>query len=162
MTSPANEDDYIEETSYVIMDLTAYRSEETIRSLAHESNGLAISDMTDSQVFAQLGPEIYRGDYDDPVGSYLLFEIEEKKTEPSSLLPMLSSMQQHYDNDNDGLRQQQAKWQAKYQYQVDKVIKMKQVQLGPKTEAVESDNEAPVEEQTHFAPGTSMASFLQG
>lgn len=140
--------------------------------------------MKDSPVYTQLGPEIYRGDYDDPVGSYLLFEIEEKKTEPSSkthihthlrrtcsfsflhishtgLLPMLSSMQQHYDNDNDGLRQQQAKWQAKYQYQVDKVIKMKQVQLGPKTEAVESDNETPAEEQPHFAPGTSMASFLQ-
>jgi hypothetical protein len=43
MTSPANDDDYIEETSYVIMDLTAYRSEEAIRSLAHETNGLAIS-----------------------------------------------------------------------------------------------------------------------
>jgi hypothetical protein len=45
MTSPADddEDDYIEETSYVIMDLTAYHSEEAIRSLAHENNGLAIS-----------------------------------------------------------------------------------------------------------------------
>lgn len=135
----------------------------------------------DSAVYAQLGPEIYRGDYDDPVGSYLLFEIEEKKTEPSSkthtycrhllilvflshtgLLPMLSSMQQHYDNENDASRQQQAKWQAKYQYQVDKVIKMKQVQLGPKADPVESDEDAPPEEPPQFTPGSSMASFLQG
>jgi hypothetical protein len=78
----------------------------------------------------------------------------------TGLLPMLSSMQQHYDNNNDASRQQQAKWQAKYQYQVDKVIKMKQVQLGPKADA--NDEEAPPEEPPQFTPGSSMASFLQG
>ncbi|KAI8335451.1 hypothetical protein BC941DRAFT_430369 [Chlamydoabsidia padenii] len=158
------DDEYIEETSYVIMDLTAYHTEEAIRSMTKETGGMAITNLMDSPIYTQLGPETYMGELDDPIGSYLLFELEEKKTDTSSLLPMLSSMQQTYREDQDDPRQQQhqqTKWQASYRFQADKIVKSKQVKLGPKDTPDDQEENDEEDQPAHFEPGTSMASFLK-
>ncbi|ORZ05444.1 hypothetical protein BCR42DRAFT_428304 [Absidia repens] len=133
-----SDSDYIEETSYVIMDLSADLTEEAIRTLTEKRDGMALTDLTESPIYAQLGTQTFCGELDDPVGSYLLFEMEEKKTDASGLLPMLSSMRQT----ENGIVQEekQTKWQAKYRHQVDKVIKAKQVEIALKSQDVEATN----------------------
>ncbi|CAO3593539.1 unnamed protein product [Absidia cylindrospora] len=84
-----SDSDYIEETSYVIVDLSANLTEEAIRTLTEERGGMAMTNLTESPIYAQLGTQTFCGELDNPVGSYLLFEMEEKKTDTSGLLPML-------------------------------------------------------------------------
>ncbi|KAI8089125.1 uncharacterized protein BX664DRAFT_332246 [Halteromyces radiatus] len=139
-----SDDDYIEETSYVIMDLSADMTEEAILNLAEEHGGIAMTDLMQSPIYCQLGHHTFRGQLDDPVGSFLLFEMEEKqRTEASGLIPMLSSMRTER---NQG---RSTKWTAKYRFQVNKVMKTEQVALTDKHQVEDNQDEPTVNHSDH-------------
>ncbi|KAI8071223.1 hypothetical protein BC940DRAFT_293896 [Gongronella butleri] len=116
-------DEYIEETAHVILDLGSDLPNDVLKTLAQGQGSVAISDITQAQIYAQLGSQTFAGQMEDPIGTNMLFEMEEKQLDRSSLLPILASMQNN---------QQQSKWTTEYMDKADKIIITHPIEFVPK------------------------------
>ncbi|CAO3613828.1 unnamed protein product [Cunninghamella echinulata] len=130
MTTNNDSDEYIEESWYRF-------TAESLEKLS-EGDGLSLTDLNESPIFAQLGGQVLSGDIDNPIGTNLIFEIDEKKYERTGLLSMLSTMRSSTAEQDS---QNKPRWTAQYKYSADKIIRTTGVDLLPKEVTTESEKE---------------------
>ncbi|CAO3620674.1 unnamed protein product [Cunninghamella blakesleeana] len=151
--------EYVEELVYVILELGTDLTVDTLEKLP-QGEGIFLSDLNESPIFTQLGGQVLSGDIDDPVGTNLLFEIDEKQYERTGneiiiminiashmdyfikkrinvigLLSMLSTMRNSTEQDSHN----KPRWTAQYRYNADKIIKTTGVDLVPKEVETETE-----------------------
>ncbi|ORZ03662.1 hypothetical protein BCR43DRAFT_483747 [Syncephalastrum racemosum] len=90
------EDEY--EEQYVILDVGEDLSASSLQELIDNGQDITIMGLeTSEDVFIRVGQNLFRGQLDETITTNLLFEIHERKREPSGLAPLLTSMREAAD-----------------------------------------------------------------
>ncbi|KAI8364761.1 uncharacterized protein BYT42DRAFT_168700 [Radiomyces spectabilis] len=127
------EDEYEEETVYLELDLGSSISAETVEAAVQSGEPCALIGIDSDTPYFQLGPYIFAGDFDETVGTHLLFEITEKQRDATGFLPLLSSMRSENTETTKTTR-----FTTTLQHAVNKVIKFQRVELTKKTQTTSS------------------------
>ncbi|KAF7723637.1 hypothetical protein EC973_001779 [Apophysomyces ossiformis] len=123
MDIDSDDDEYEEESAYVIFDLGTEISMDAVNRIVRANGGIAITGIETPKPVMQLGSQFFQGTLDEYVGDPLLFELDEKKSETLGLLPMLTSMRA----EDDAARQ--PRLTTTYSRTVNKIIKFEKVEL---------------------------------
>ncbi|ORX56755.1 hypothetical protein DM01DRAFT_1334318 [Hesseltinella vesiculosa] len=124
-----DQEEFIEESAYVVLDLGPDLSDDFLKSLASNKSNVAITDLMESRIFTQIDNQTFMGHVEDPVGSNLLFEMKEKQVDRSGLLPMLATMR------NSSSDEQRSKWNASFVNEASKIVLSQPIDFIPKTTA---------------------------
>ncbi|KAI8354144.1 hypothetical protein EDC96DRAFT_271494 [Choanephora cucurbitarum] len=135
------EDEYEEETTYVVFDLGNTVTSDLLEKTA-EAGGCRIIGLEEGTPLLQLGNITLEGTIDETIGSHLMFEMKEVQPEDNTgLLPLLSSMR------SDEAETKQQKLELKYTCSTETIVHYDAVMLQPKRNPVEQQQEQQEQEQ---------------
>ncbi|KAG0175121.1 hypothetical protein DFQ28_005032 [Apophysomyces sp. BC1034] len=136
MDVDSDDDEYEEESTYVVFDLGTEIAGDALERLTQANGGVAISGIDTTKPIMQLGAQYFEGTLDEYIGDPLLFEINERKTETSGLLPLLTSMREEED------APRQPRLETNYKRMVNKVFKFEKVEIHKRTPSDVANNNA--------------------
>ncbi|KAI7852119.1 hypothetical protein BDC45DRAFT_537689 [Circinella umbellata] len=107
-----SEDEYEEETVYLVVDLGPEMSPEVLERLGRENAEMTYLGTEEGEQFIQLNGTTFHGHLDETIATNLLFEVHERKREGPGLLPLLTSIKREGEDEAArALRQQQQQQQ---------------------------------------------------
>ncbi|KAI8051890.1 uncharacterized protein B0P05DRAFT_562262 [Gilbertella persicaria] len=122
----SSEDEYEEETSYVVFDMGNTITSDFISKAARTKGGCQLIGLEEGTPYLQLGDLIFEGEIDETIGSHMFFEVQEKKQEDNTgLLPLLTSMRSEGD-------ESKPKITLNYVDSTETIIKFESVTINPK------------------------------
>ncbi|KAI8877936.1 hypothetical protein K501DRAFT_288128 [Backusella circina FSU 941] len=137
--SEDDEYEYIEEVSYVTLDMGAAATPEYIDQVANNPGGCRLIGLEEGKAYLQLGTFVFEGAPDETIGTHMLFEINESQRETTGLLPLLSSMR---SEPTDGPK---SRYVASYLCSTEKYIQMNPISLEKKSKP---ENEMDIDNNT--------------